>query len=203
MVIVQVRLSIRQLANAASNYCISDILTSSVSQTSSRSVTDGSLILLWFLVLSFTLGRIVFEMIAAYLQKYLQYILNWSNWLEGGAYLSTLIFLSLIIGERQYCFCPSKLTWEFGIAALLLSWLTFVLWLQNAHFIGIYITMMIKIIHGFIRSAALLGILLVCTFGLSFYLLFSQPLQEVRRCLQTPSSLPPEMLAKVVLLHIS
>ncbi len=126
-------------------------------------------------------------MIAGYLQKYLQYIKNWSNWLEVAAYLSTLIFLGLIIQEREYCFCSSKLTWEFGIAALILSWLTFIIWLENAHFIGIYITMMLKIIQAFLLKAAILGILLVSGFGLSFYLLFSQPVQEVNDYIDTGS----------------
>lgn len=143
--------------------------------------TDGSLIFLWILILCLTSLRIAFEIVTAYFQKILQYVLTWSKWLEGAAYLCTLIFLGLIIREREYCFCPSKLTWEFGISALILSWLTFVLWLQNAHFIGIYITMMVKIIQAFLRKAAILGIILVCSFGLSFYLLFSQALQEVSR----------------------
>ena len=125
--------------------------------------------------LSLAILRLILEMFQLYSRKVVGYIKEWENWFELTEYISTIIFLVSV--GRSGCFCPQTWEWEVGVVSLSLSWVVLIVWLQPMHWIGIYVTIMIRIIASFIRVAAF-GLFLVAGFGLSFYMLFNQPSRD-------------------------
>ena len=113
--------------------------------------------------------RIIMELYQLYSRKVVGYLNQWENWFELAGYISTIVFLVSV--ERGSCFCPQTWQWEVGVATLALLWVVLVVWLQAMHWIGIYVTIMIRIIVSFAR-VAIFGVLLVVGFGLTFYTLF-------------------------------
>ncbi len=119
--------------------------------------------------------RLIMEMYQLYSRKGVGYFNDWVNWFELAEYISIIIFLVSV--ERSECFCPQTWEWEVGVVSLVLSWVVLIAWLQAMHWMGIYVTIMIRIIVSFAR-VAIFGVLLVVGFGLTFYLLFYQPTQD-------------------------
>ena len=119
--------------------------------------------------------RIVVELCQLYSSKVVGYLQHWVNWLELTQCISIIIFLfSVRTGGRSKCYCPLEWEWEVGVVSLALSWVVLIVWLQAMHWIGIYVTIMLRIISSFVR-VAVFGLLLVVAFGLAFYMLFKQP----------------------------
>ncbi len=129
---------------------------------------------LWTVALVLASLRLIMELYQLYRKKVVGYFNDWVNWFELTEYISIIIFLVSV--ERSGCFCPQTWEWEVGVVSLALSWVVLVAWLQAMHWIGIYVTIMIRIIVSFAR-VAIFGVLLVVGFGLTFYLLFYQPPQ--------------------------
>ncbi len=115
------------------------------------------------------------ELLQLYSRKVVGYFNDWVNWFEFAEYVSVIIFLVNV--ERRECFCSQTWEWEVGVVSLALSWVVLIVWLQAMHWMGIYVTIMIRIIVSFAR-VAVFGVLLVVGFGLTFYLLFYQPPQD-------------------------
>lgn len=122
--------------------------------------------------------RILVELCQLYSSKVVGYLNHWVNWLELTQSISTIIFLlSMGPGGTGRCFCPQAWEWEVGVVSLALSWVVLIVWLQAMHWIGIYVTIMLRIIASFVR-VAVFGLLLVVAFGLAFYMLFTMHSQE-------------------------
>ena len=119
--------------------------------------------------------RIIMELIQLYSRKVIGYFNDWVNWFEFAEYISIIIFLASV--KQSKCFCPEMWEWEVGVVSLALSWVVLIAWLQVMPWIGIYVTIMIRIMVSFAR-VALFGVLLVVGFGLTFYVLFHQPPQR-------------------------
>ncbi len=119
--------------------------------------------------------RFIMELYQMYTKKIVFYFSDWVNWFEFAVYISIIIFLDGV--QRSECFCPQTWEWEVGVVSMSLSWVVLIAWLQTMHWIGIYVTIMIRIIASFAR-VAIFGVLLVVGFGLTFYLLFYQPPQD-------------------------
>jgi len=111
-----------------------------------------------------------------YSQKVFGYFKSWVNMIELAQCISVAVFLFDVGGDR--CFCLTRREWEAGIVSLSLTWIVLFVWLQTMHWIGIYVTIMLKIIYSFIK-VAMFGLLLIVAFGLSFYMLFYRPPKEV------------------------
>lgn len=128
---------------------------------------------------SFTLSLVVLrsllELYQLYSQKVVGYLRSWGNWIELAQCISIAMFLFDVSGSD--CFCPSMREWEAGIVSLALTWVVLLVWLQTMHWIGIYVTIMLKIIYSFVK-VAVFGVLLIVAFGLSFYMLFYRPPKE-------------------------
>ncbi len=127
------------------------------------------------LTLSLAILRITMELFQLYSRKVIGYFNQWVNWIELAEYISVILFL-VSVGRRR-CLCPRTWEWELGVVSLALSWVVLIAWLQAMHWIGIYVTIMTRIIASFAR-VAIFGLLLVVGFGLTFYLLFYQPSQD-------------------------
>ena len=122
--------------------------------------------------LALVMLRTLIEVYQLYSQKVVGYLRSWGNWIE----MSQCISISIFLIDISYhdCFCSSSRAWETGIVSLALTWLVLLVWLQTMHWIGIYVTIMLKIIHSFVK-VAVFGVLLMVAFGLSFYMLFYKP----------------------------
>ncbi len=119
--------------------------------------------------------RLIMELYQLYSRKVVGYFNDWVNWFELAEYISIIVFLVSV--ERNGCFCPQTWEWEVGVVSLALSWVVLIAWLQVMHWMGLYVTIMLRIIVSFSR-VAIFGVLLVVGFGLTFYLLFYQPPQN-------------------------
>ncbi len=123
-----------------------------------------------------TILRLIMELYQLYSRKVVGYFNDWVNWFELAEYISIIIFLVSV--GRSGCFCPQTWEWEVGVVSLALSWVVLIAWLQAMHWMGIYVTITIRIIVSLITRVAIFGVLLVVGFGLTFYLLFYQPPQN-------------------------
>ena len=122
--------------------------------------------------LSLVAIRTLLELYQLYSQKVIGYLRSWGNWIELSQCISITIFLFDL--SHKNCFCSSKQEWEAGIVSLALTWVVLLVWLQTMHWIGLYVTIMVKIIFSFVKVAGF-GLLLIVAFGLSFYMLFYRP----------------------------
>ena len=115
-----------------------------------------------------TLSNEVFHQL---LVKRLHYFLEWVNWMELILYLCCIIFVSM---PNWTCPCVSSWQWQVGIVAVLLAWFDFIVFTSNFAYIGIYVTVFIEICKTFLKLG-LLTLLLIVTFGITFYMIFSNP----------------------------
>lgn len=124
------------------------------------------------LTLCFTIFRTLVELYQLYSKKVIGYFLEWINWFEFAQNIAILVFLFSV--DDKTCYCSAKWEWEVGIVSLALTWFVLIIWLQTMPWIGIYVTIMLNIIVSFLK-VAVFGLLLVVSFGLTFYTLFYQP----------------------------
>ena len=99
------------------------------------------------------------------------YVKNWINHLEIVLYSTSIIFVWVFHFD---CLCPSTWQWQLGVAAMFLGWANLIVFVSNIPFIGIYVLMFSHIFFTFLK-VLIFSILLIVTFGLTFYLAFTQP----------------------------
>ena len=103
------------------------------------------------------------------------YIFNLETWIQISLYILSIIFVSVF---RTTCLCPHVWQWQIGVMAIFLAWFSVILRCAAFPGIGIYVIMFRKIFGTFLK-VLLLAILLVATFGLTFYMTFSEPQYQV------------------------
>ena len=69
--------------------------------------------------------------------------------------------------------CPHEWQWQVGVMAILLAWIDLIAICAKFPTIGIYVIMFGKIVGTFLK-VIVLSMLLVVTFGLTFYMTFSE-----------------------------
>ena len=79
---------------------------------------------------------------------------------------------------RTTCLCPHVWQWQIGVVVIFLAWINLIIVCAKFPNIGIYVIMFGKIWGTFLK-VLLLSILLVATFGLTFYMTFSEPQFQV------------------------
>lgn len=122
------------------------------------------------LVILMAVFRLALEGIQLWSDKF-AYVKNWINHLEIVLYLTSIVFVWVF---RFDCFCPSTWQWQLGVAAVFLGWANLIVFVSNIPFIGIYVLMFSHIFFTFLK-VLIFSILLIVTFGLTFYLAFTQP----------------------------
>ena len=105
----------------------------------------------------------------------ISYLLDWVNWIEISLYILSIIFVSVF---RTTCLCPQVWQWQIGVMAILLAWIDLIIICAKFPNIGLYVIMFGKIFGTFLK-VILLSTLLVATFGLTFYMTFSEPQYQV------------------------
>ena len=104
------------------------------------------------------------------------YLSDWVNWIEISLYILSIIFVSVF---RTPCLCPKGWQWQVGVMAVLLAWIDLIVICSKFPSIGIYVIMFVRIVRTFLK-VSILSVLLVVTFGLTFYMTFSEPQFQVR-----------------------
>ena len=105
----------------------------------------------------------------------ISYLFDWVNWIEISLYILSIIFVSVF---RTTCLCPQVWQWQIGVMAILLAWIDLIIICAKFPNLGLYVIMFGKIFGTFLK-VILLSILLVATFGLTFYMTFSEPQYQV------------------------
>ena len=103
------------------------------------------------------------------------YLFDWVNWIEVSLYILSIIFVSVF---RTTCLCPQEWQWQIGVMVIFLAWIDLIIVCAKFPNIGIYVIMFGKVLGTFLK-VLLLSILLVATFGLTFYMTFSEPQYQV------------------------
>ena len=103
------------------------------------------------------------------------YISDWVNWIEVSLYILSIIFVSVF---RTTCLCPHVWQWQLGVMVIFLAWIDLTIVCAKFPYIGIHVIMFGKILGTFLK-VLLLAVLLVATFGITFYMTFSEPQYQV------------------------
>ncbi|XP_065898915.1 transient receptor potential cation channel subfamily A member 1 homolog isoform X2 [Dysidea avara] len=115
--------------------------------------------------------RILVEIVQFFVLR-IRYLLGLENYLQIFSFVSSMIFVSY--GLQSGCQCPESWQWQIGAFSLLISWLSLILFLKEFPLTGIYIEMFIHIIFTFL-TLLIFALMLVISFGLTFYMIFFRP----------------------------
>ena len=105
----------------------------------------------------------------------LHYFLDWVNWMEMVLYSCSIIFTAM---PNWICPCVFSWQWQVGVVAVFLAWCDFIVFTAKFAKIGIYVVIFIEICKTFLKLI-LLTTLLIVTFGIIFYMIFSDPNVQV------------------------
>ena len=144
-----------------------------LSNTESYFVFTGAVIIIVFAVI-----RLLLEVLQ-FCYDLVNYLIDWVNWIEVILYAVSIVFAFVF---RTSCFCPQKWQWQVGVVAILLGWINFIIICAKFPIIGIYVIMFSKIVVTFLK-VIIISILLVITFGLTFYMTFSEARFQVSHIL--------------------
>ena len=109
------------------------------------------------------------------IKRKLKYFMEWRNYVEIS--LSSLAISFVLSMKFNDCYCPNASQWQLGSATILLAWIDLILLINAIPFVALSINMLISIIKSFLRFI-FLPMLLVVSFGIPFYLLFHQPVNQ-------------------------
>jgi hypothetical protein len=127
-----------------------------------------------------SIGFLCFEVFFRYIMR--EYWNTFYYWFElvvrVGVFLLTVIFVS---GFGHDCWCTPPWQWQIGALAVFLTYFNAVLLLKGLPFLGLYISMLLKIIATFL-FLIYLPILLILAFAFPFYMLFVRDSAAVLVC---------------------
>ena len=103
-----------------------------------------------------------------------RYFLDFENYIEVLAYLSSIIFVSHF---GTNCWCPTNWQWQLGALGVFLAWINLILFLKRVPLLGIYVLMFNAILHTFLKFA-LIALLFVVAFGIAFYMLLYKAVSQ-------------------------
>ena len=107
----------------------------------------------------------------------LDYFTDWVNWMEFVLFPCSIIFAAM---PDWICPCVLHWQWQVGVVAVFLAWFNFIIFTSQFPLVGIYVIMFIKIIRTFMKLVLLL-LLLIITFGITFFMIFSDPSIQVSK----------------------
>lgn len=103
------------------------------------------------------------------------YFSEWDNYLQIILFLGTIVFvLAQLYAGITNCWCASGGVWQIGAAMVACSWFNLIVLFKNfPHYgIGSHITLLLKICRRYLE-VIYLPILLMVSFGFSFYMLLA------------------------------
>ena len=103
------------------------------------------------------------------------FIYDWMNVFEISLYILSIMFVS-VFGTP--CMCPQSWQWQIGVVAILLAWINLIRFCAKFPSMGIYIIMFGNIVLTFLK-VIILSVLLLSTFAITFYMVFSEPQFQV------------------------
>lgn len=102
------------------------------------------------------------------------YFLEWENYLQLFVFVGAIVFVSALFdASTSRCWCASEGIWQLGAAVVMCCWFNFILMLKDYPFynIGGHITLLFNICKRYLKLVYL-PILLMASFGFSFYMLY-------------------------------
>ena len=102
------------------------------------------------------------------------YFLEWQNYLQLFVFVGAIVFISALFDASVgRCWCASEGIWQLGAAVVMCCWFNFILMLKDYPFynIGGHITLLFNICKRYLKLVYL-PILLMASFGFSFYMLY-------------------------------
>ncbi|XP_077977548.1 transient receptor potential cation channel subfamily A member 1-like [Glandiceps talaboti] len=124
----------------------------------------------WFGIEMFIVVYIIINILREFvevLQSGYRYLMEISNWVDWGLYISALYFI-FPPGHR-----PCVPQWASGAVALFLSWLNFILYLRRINMFGLYVVMFFKVLKSFLKVGTMYMFLAIA-FAFAFYILLEQ-----------------------------
>ena len=100
-----------------------------------------------------------------------KYFTSLTNYVEIPLYTMSLIFVAVIHRE---CLCPSRQQWQIGTLAVFLAWLDLLLFMYKWPDLGIYVSMLWRIMKNFVK-VSIIALFLIFSFGFAFYMAFYEP----------------------------
>ena len=93
--------------------------------------------------------RLIVELVQ-FGKRHYRYFLTVENYIELGAYISSIIFVSHF---GHNCWCQINWQWQLGAIGVFLSWINFILFLKRVPLLGIYVLMFSSILWTFLKFA--------------------------------------------------
>lgn len=112
------------------------------------------------------------------------YLLEWQNYLQLFVYIGAIVFVSAQFGaSTNGCWCASEGIWQLGAAVVMCCWCNLIVILKDYPFynIGGHITLLFSICKRYLKLVYL-PILLMASFGFSFYMLYVVAEVMLYRC---------------------
>ena len=100
---------------------------------------------------------------------------KWVTWLEVLLFPCSTVFVAM---PNWICPCVFAWQWQVGVVAVFLAWADLTAFTAKLPYVGIYVIMLSQIIKTFMKLL-LLTLLLIITFGITFFMLFSDPSVQV------------------------
>ena len=120
---------------------------------------------------AFLLFMVVFRLTLEVIQmwsNFSAYVKSWINYMEMVLYLTSTVFVCVWWVFHFDCLCPTTWQWQLGVVAVYLGWANLIVFVSDIPFIGIYVLMFRHILLTFLK-VLIFSILLIVTFGLTFY----------------------------------
>ena len=118
--------------------------------------------------------HITIELFQLYKRQH-SYFYEWDNYLQMILFLGTIVFvLAQLYAGITNCWCASGGVWQIGAAVLACSWFNLIVLFKSYPFcrIGGHITLLLNICRRYLELIYL-PILLMASFGFSFYMLLA------------------------------
>ena len=121
------------------------------------------------IIVSLAVGRLIFECFRLISNRSCGAVLMWLPKLT--LYILSILFVVPISGPSH---CITYWQWTLGVIAMFFGWTVMIKYAAGCPFTGIYVLMLFKMFNTFIK-VALLAVIMVIAFGLSFFMIFFEP----------------------------
>ena len=126
------------------------------------------------LVILMSIVRMIIELFYIYKERFHRFT-KWVTWLEVVLFPCSTIFVAM---PNWICPCVFAWQWQVGVVAVFLAWADLTAFTSKLPYVGIYVLMLSEILKTFTKLV-LLTLLLITTFGISFFMIFSDPSVQV------------------------
>lgn len=126
-----------------------------------------------FLILIFASFHLAKELYQIFTQR-MEYFKQWTNALEWVLYVATIMFvLPYVFPSASSLRGDPRISWQMGTVAVFLGYMNLILFVQTLDYVGIYVTMFIRVATTVLKTIGLFTLFAVA-FSVVFYILFRE-----------------------------